>query len=84
MSVQISRDEWLKALGDTVRPLDPSAVTVNELAELLNIGRQAAYLRVRKLVDEGRATVAMKEVPSKHGIPKRVTAYKLKDKGRKR
>lgn len=76
MSTGISRDEWLKALGDAVKVADPDAFTINELCEMFGIGRQATYLRVKKLVEEKRAVATYKAVQTGSGI-KRISAYKL-------
>lgn len=73
----ISRDEWLAALGDSALPCDPDALTVNEIAAMCSIGRQAAYLRVRQLVAEKRATVTVKLVTNSSGVTKRMPAYRL-------
>jgi hypothetical protein len=56
MGDNISRDEWLAALGDTVKPLNPDALTVTEMADLFGCGRQATYSRLKKLVREGAVT----------------------------
>lgn len=76
--MQISRDEWLEAIGEASIPKDdPTAVTVLELAKMLGIGRMAAYRRVLSLIEQGKATVTQKTVAFPSGLTKRVTAYKL-------
>lgn len=73
----ITRDEWLAALGESVAPCDPDALTVRELAAMFGIGRNAAYQRVLRLVAEQRATAAVKLVTFPSGVTKRVAAYRL-------
>lgn len=68
----ITRDEWLDALGEVVKPCEPNAVTVNELAERYRIGRQAAFLRVKQLVRDGKARQTWKLQGNRH-----VRAYAL-------
>lgn len=77
MSAQISRDEWLAAIGDTHQPSDQTAITVVELAKMLGVGRMSAYRHILRLVEEGKATPAVKLVTFASGVTKRVTAYKL-------
>jgi predicted transcriptional regulator len=77
MSASISRDEWLKAVGDAVQPCDPDAITVLELAEMLKVDRQLAYRQIRRLVNEGKAIPAYKTTTTAQGVTRRVTAYKL-------
>lgn len=72
-----TRDEWLKALGEAVEPCDPTAVTVAELAEMLEIDRSSAYRHLRKLIDQGRAVQTVKRVMGPSGVGKRVPAYRL-------
>jgi len=73
----ISRDEWLKALGDSVAPPDPDAQTVRELAELFGVGRSNMEEHLRRLVTEGKAIKTVKLTRDVNGFTKRVTAYKL-------
>lgn len=72
----IARDEWLKALGDAVKPTDPDAVTVAEISEKFCIGRQAAYLQLSRLVEQGRARRTWKYVECANGR-RLVSAYAL-------
>lgn len=81
--MNISRDEWLAALGEAVKPLDPDALTVNEIAAQFNIGRQAAYLQVNRLVEAGRAKKTWKMVDCGNGR-RRLTAYTLVKAPKKR
>ena len=74
---QISRDEWLKALGDAIEPPDPDAVTLAELAALLGVDRQMAYRHVKKLIKDGKAAIAVKYATTASGLTKRVAAYRL-------
>ena len=77
MSLQISRDEWLKAVGDAVQPCDPTAVTVMELAAMLGVDRQMAYRQIKRLVSEGKAAGVSKMHTNAQGVTRRVAAYRL-------
>lgn len=77
MSVQISRDEWMRALGDAVAPTDPDAATVRELADEFGITYGHAGKHVRMLVKEGRAIRTVKVVRLTDGQTRRITAYRL-------
>lgn len=70
--MSISRDEWLAALGEAAKPLDPDAVTTRELAERYGIGVNTALRRVQALVREGRAVRVYKLVGGR-----REHAYRL-------
>jgi hypothetical protein len=72
----ISRDEWLKALGEDM-PNDPAALTTYEIATLLGLERTAAKDRVRRLLQEGKAMRACKWIVNGAGVRTRVPAYKL-------
>ena len=76
MNAGITRDEWLKALGEAVKPADPDAMTVKEIAESCGIGRQAAYLHIRRLISEKKAVATYKDIQTRDGR-RRVPAYKL-------
>ena len=77
MSANISRDEWLKAVGDAVQPCDPTAITVKELAETLGVSDTIAYRHIKRLMKEGKAIVTRKRIPNAAGHPRTVSAYKL-------
>lgn len=77
MSTPISRDEWLKALGDAVRPCDPDALSAAEIAKMFQITRQMAYRRITQLLADGKAVSTFKMITTADGYPKRVVAYKL-------
>lgn len=82
--ITISRDEWLKALGESDVPVDPEAVTVAEFAVEFGIALCTASRKLRRLVAEGKATQVQKFV-SRQGSngSVRVPAFKLV-KGKKR
>lgn len=82
MGANITRDDWLKALGQAIEPADPNAITTTEFAQLLGIGRTAARAHLARLVSEGKARVTSKIVRS--GVSAtRCAAYVLvKDKAR--
>jgi len=76
----ITRDEWLKALGESVKPCDPESLTINEIARQFDIGRQGAVARMRVLVESGQAIRTFKMVG-----PRRVPSYSIaKAQARKR
>jgi hypothetical protein len=74
----ISRDEWLAALGETVKPTNDAALTVSELSVMFGCGRQAAYLKLNALVRQGRATRVHKRVADCAGRLRLQPAYLLK------
>lgn len=73
----ITRDDWLKALGDAAGPMDPDALTVRELSEMFGVPRKTMEERLRKLVDAGKAIRAQKIIYDSLGHPRRVGAYRL-------
>jgi len=77
MSATINRDEWLKALGDAVKPIEPDALTIKELAVMFGIPRKTMEEQVRKLVEDGKARRTVKYVPNAAGHNRRVAAYVL-------
>ena len=77
MSTDISRDEWLKAVGDAVQPCDPTAITVKELAEALGVNDTMAFRQIKRMIKDGKALATRKRVPNAAGILRTVTAYKL-------
>jgi DNA-binding Lrp family transcriptional regulator len=70
--MNISRDEWLAALGDAAAPCDPDALTTVEIAEQFGISTTIALRRVQALVSEGKAKRTHKIVGAR-----RTPAYKL-------
>jgi hypothetical protein len=81
----ISRDEWLRALGDTVIPPDPDAITSSEFAQMIGRGIIAARVRLDRMVAEGKAERTTKAIRRKDGVAQVVAAYRLvKPKGKKR
>lgn len=80
MSAQISRDEWLKALGeagihDDVD--DQDALTILEFAAMFGIDRQAAECRLKKLVKVGKATRTTKRGHRADGRTFSFVAFRL-------
>lgn len=73
----ITRDDWLKALGEAVKPIDPDAFTVRELADMTGISRREMDEHVRRLVETGKAVRSYKIVPNSAGQQRRVAAYRL-------
>lgn len=78
MSVQINRDEWLKALGDAVPPEDdPEALSTLEFAEMFGCSRAAASRRLTDLEKAGKVRRVSKSIPRSSGGLMRVPAYRL-------
>jgi hypothetical protein len=85
MSVNISRDEWLQALGETIVPPDPNAITSAEFAQMIGRGIIAARRRLDQMVADGTAEHCMKLLRRRDGVVQTVAAYRLvKSKGKKR
>lgn len=76
MSTGITRDDWLKALGEAVEPPDQQALTTTEFASMIGLGRTAARERLRRLVEQGKAVRTSKIVRAGSAAT-RCTAYKL-------
>jgi hypothetical protein len=74
---QITRDEWLHALGTAAAPCDPDAFSTAEIAKMFDIPLTAAARKIRELVAAGKATQTFKSVTMVNGHAKRVPAYKL-------
>ena len=75
--MEIAREAWLRALGESGEPPDPDALTAMELADLLGLGQTAVRVRLEKLLRAGKATKAWKTVIDSAGRTQRVTAYRL-------
>lgn len=73
----ISRDEWLKALGECVTPPDPDAFTVRELGQMFRLGECAMRRKLDMLVQGGKAIKTSKLIEMAHGGSRRAVAYKL-------
>ena len=73
----ISRDEWLKALGEAVQPSDPDALTVKDMEREFGINRHKALAKALELVAAGKAKQVTKMVTRANGHPYRAPAYKL-------
>lgn len=76
----ISRDEWLKALGDAGLnpPSDEEAMTVHEFMELFNLTRYTADRRLQALARAGRATRTHKYSAAPDGRMRHHIAYRLR------
>ena len=75
--MNISRDEWLAAMGEADTPNDPDALTKLELCALLKISRSAMQERLARMLAEGKATRTTKMTKDGMGRRLRVPAYKL-------
>jgi DNA-binding IclR family transcriptional regulator len=83
----INRDDWLEALGHSIAPPDPDAVTVAEFAAMFGLALATASRRLKALVAEGKAQQTYKIVPRMGGVGYRSPAFRLvkapaKTKGR--
>lgn len=79
MNSGINRDEWLKALGESEQPVHQDAVTTAEFAALLGVSLCTAQRKLRRLLDEGKATSVYKLVARNQGRngSVKVPAYRL-------
>ena len=76
----ITRDEWLRALGEvTDAPVDsdPSAITIAEFAQMFALSRSTASKRLRLLEASGKAQRTMKQFRGSDGRMCRSLAFKL-------
>ena len=73
----ITREEWLKALGEADCHDDPDALSPAELAALIGITTTGARFRIKKLVESGKAIRVTKIITRPDGGRIRVPAYKL-------
>jgi hypothetical protein len=79
MSTEITREQWLKALGEADAPLvnEPGVMTRAELCALFGRGHSATQERITKLVAAGKATRTWKWIVDGSGRRQRVPAYRL-------
>lgn len=68
----ISRDAWLSALSaaqnDRLSANDPTAITIAEFAAMLNVRRCTAAVKMKQLVDAGKAQPVTKLVKRGPGV----------------
>ena len=81
----INRDEWLAAVKDAeATPLPESgALTLQEVAAIIGLKRQAAELRVKLMLQAGTATKTTKQIRRTDGHIVTVTAYRLEPRHEK-
>lgn len=80
MGAAINRDEWLKALTDAgchSDEDDQQALTIREFATMFGMGRMAAEIRLKRLVDAGKATETKKWAATPDGRRRHLKAYRL-------
>lgn len=79
MSVEISREQWLKALDEAQPKVedDPTLLTVLELCEVFGLGRTAMRERVKLMVKAGTAIKSSKWIVDVTGRRQRASAYRL-------
>lgn len=76
--MSISREAWLAAVGDAIpQEDDQDAVTVTELAELLNCSRNTAQKQAIRLVKEGKARETHRRITRGDGRCMTSRAYRL-------
>jgi hypothetical protein len=83
--MHVSREAWLTAIQqipdrgfEHQSPHElQGALTVLELAELLQMGERTVYRLVKKLVIAGKAHRVTKIVTTVNGAPRPVSAYRL-------
>jgi len=76
----ITRDEWLRALGREAEPGDPDALSARELANMLGVTYRQAANYGERLVAQGKAIRTFKRVDRRKtgtGGRSEVIAYKL-------
>ena len=78
--MSITRDEWLKAMDEAGMGVahDPDAITIDEFAALVQLGRAAASRRLELLVASGRATRTQRRGTASNGRTQYLVAYRLK------
>lgn len=77
---EIAHEAWMAALADVeATPLeeDASALTVQQFAAELGIGRHAAESKLKKLIDAGKVTRVTKRIRRCDGQMITVNAYRL-------
>lgn len=77
----VSREAWQRALDEVrtaeVRDDYPDAVTANEFATMVGLGRLQAYRRLLQLIEAGKAERVMKRRRMSDGGVRPVAAYRL-------
>lgn len=83
----ITRDDWLRALGEAgyhEDEHDEHALTVNEFAEMLSIPKTTAANRLHALVMAGRAERTFKRAVNGYGRRITFKAYRLIDRPKRK
>lgn len=78
----ISRSAWESAIQEVTQieydlSENADALTVQELAAVLGLGRSQAYRRAKQLVAAGKATSVRKRIRTPSGTTYPVAAYRL-------
>jgi hypothetical protein len=76
--MSITRDDWLRALGEADCPVDDNALTVQELMALLDLTEASAARKAKRLVEDGKAERVRKRVENAAGQRITVPAYRLR------
>lgn len=75
----ITRDDWLNALADVKRSalVETDAISIQEFAKMLGVGRSAAAHRMKRLLAAGKAEATTKAMLRSDGSLVTVPAYRL-------
>jgi hypothetical protein len=65
----------MEALGHVVKPCDPNSLTITEMTQKYDMGRQAAQIRLNDLIKQGKALPTWKMVGGR-----RIRSYRLTTK----
>lgn len=78
MSAQITRDEWLKAIADTMPPAPvEDAITVREFSELAGCAFTTAMIKLKAMEKAGKARRVRKKILLADGRWLPVVAFQL-------
>ncbi len=80
MSANISRDEWLKALGDAGYQDDvddKDSISIDEFATMFGLPRTTAESRLRALVNDGKAVRSKKWGVTAYGRRVQLRTFRL-------
>ncbi len=76
----ITRDDWLRAVGEAaIEPDmdDPAVLTLQEFGNLIGMARSAALPRMNRLLEAGKATRTRKRIRRSDGAIMSVPAFRL-------
>lgn len=73
----ITRDDWLRALGEAEVVDDADALTIGDIRRQFRLGKDAARSKVQTLLKNGLAVEVTKRVKDATGRMYRMKAYRL-------